>query len=115
VNSRFRRTIGLVLIAAQLLLPGPMSFASGAPQGEHAGAMHCEDPESASGHSSECPCCPDEASTSAGCLTACLAIAAPTSSVAMLIAPLAPDRSTPASVPARYLAGDPPLKPPPIR
>lgn len=105
----------LALVAVQLLLNAPLASAwsAGSPV-EESTSMPCDDVESAEHHSKHCPCCPDGATSTLDCQTACAA------GLAML--PVAQQfLSSAVAVPVEerktlsfHPPADPPLNPPPI-
>ena len=111
VVNRIARSVVFLLIAAQLLLAVPaMAGVTGAAASATA---DCADMPGAHGDR-HCPCCPDGASSVAGCMSACTAASA----LPALLPTIAVDRVAelvrhPTFEFISSLA-DPPLKPPPI-
>lgn len=113
VKRRLTRPLVYLLVAVQLLLSAPMASAQAVKA--IAEAVHSADVDSSGSHDSEnCPCCPDDVTTSLDCLAAC----APAATFPVVMPALAVKSSVLPVVPPAPLIylplADPPLKPPPI-
>jgi hypothetical protein len=114
VNRSFIRTLIYVLVAGQVLLSTPLASAMGGNTGAGAAEMPCADSMPQGDDSKPCPCCPDDTSSGAACLSACAgSVAAPSAPAVQIISTAA--QPTP-GLSLRQFAdlSEPPLKPPPI-
>lgn len=113
VKRRFFRTLIHVLVAGQVLLSAPVVAAI--PAGNATAAeMPCADSMPQSPDRTPCPCCPDQTSGVAACLSGCAGAAA-TISIHFLKPITSVSMPAPAAPAVRLvLLADPPLKPPPI-
>jgi hypothetical protein len=107
---RIARTILLLFVASQLLLAMPAG--AGAMADASSAAADCADMPGASGDE-HCPCCPEGADTLSDCMSACAAVALPTS-----LPTFAVERSGELMRRTSFefvtSLADPPLNPPPI-
>lgn len=112
VRRKFRPLVYL-LVAMQLLLSAPMASALTKQALTQAAAI--ADTSAHGDHEADdCPCCPDNVTTSLDCLAACAPVGAFPASVFLLsIHSTVPLAVAPTPVIYTPLA-DPPLKPPPI-
>jgi hypothetical protein len=107
MHLRFARTllIGMLLLQCGVLAPAAMTLDSGRAMADCAERM---------GSSADCPCCPKDASTSAGCLAVCLGVSAGMPELAGISTPVtaSPDLDLPSDLLASQTYT--PVNPPPI-
>jgi hypothetical protein len=112
MSPRLIKHVVFALVAAQLVLSGPVASALAAPPTEQQ-STHCADMAPVAGEPDSCPCCPEGIAGMAGCLSACMAVSASSS---ISIANIHRATSSPSTETLVHLTSlsDPPLKPPPI-
>lgn len=101
-----------VLVAAQLLLSAPVVTALTA--STPGSTPPCAD-MMMTGDSHPCPCCPDDVSSIAQCLSACTQAASQVGSTTPSITRHSPPLASAPAFNPLPVAADPPIKPPPIR
>lgn len=113
VRNRFTRALIYMLVSAQLLLSVPVATAF-ADAASASAEMPCADSMPMADDGKPCPCCPDGATDTAACLSACTASSAP---VPMISLPQRVSSAAALESPPRISVArlaEPPLKPPPI-
>lgn len=101
------------LVAAQIFMSVPMAsaFASIASAGQD---NHCAEMQHPGGQADQCPCCPEGASGTAACLSACTASLGAVTVFTFTSPPTVHARVAPVLQSHIAQAAEPPLKPPPI-